>query len=372
MRANRPRQTPDPLVSDHRVAGFARRPADAEGVAFSFPLFRAVKARAGTLVQLGETFVKRTGFDHPKVRRLAGLLGIRLFEAIGLLECLWHFTARHAICGDVGKWSDDEIAVAIDWPIDRVSELIDALVSARLVDPCPVHRLVIHDWQDHADDSTRKTIKKHGWNFVVPVGTTPAGTAAAPAASPTNSPPLARAEETADGNKTDDLDAVREHSGTIENHSGMFSNSSEPFRIVPDSHSQSQSQSDSQSQSQAAPPAKKCREVALDPKCVEFAQFMWHAILALHPAAREPDLEKWADELRIMCQRDGPDRTLDEARALFAWANQDAFWRTNILSPGALRKHWDKLKIKRDSNGRGTSRDRRTVGKPETDRQFAF
>lgn len=314
--------------------------------------------------------MKRTGFDHPKVRRLTNMLGMRRFEAIGLLECLWNFTARHAICGDVGKWSDDEIAAAIDWPTERASELIDALVSARLVDRCSVHRLVVHDWQDHADDSTRKTVKKHGLTFVVSSTATQSVAAEKTDSSHAKPPVPARAQGTADDQGTDHSESVLERSGTFENHSGTFANSSESFRSVPDS--QSQSQSDIQSQSQAAPLAKASREVALDPKCVEFAQFMWNAILAMNPTAREPDLEKWANELRIMSQRDGPDRTLDEARALFAWANQDAFWRTNILSPGALRKHWDKLRIKRDSNGRATSRERRTVGKPETDRQFAF
>jgi len=108
--------------------------------------------------------VKRTGIDHPKLRRLARGLQTPRCTAVGVLECLWHFTARHAIRGDVGRWTDEEIAEAIDWPGDAQG-LVEALVACRFLDRHPTHRLVVHDWHDHCDQSTRKTLKKHGLEF---------------------------------------------------------------------------------------------------------------------------------------------------------------------------------------------------------------
>ena len=35
-------------------------------------------------------------------------------------------------------------------------------------------------------------------------------------------------------------------------------------------------------------------------------------------------------------------------RALFAWANQDSFWQSNVLLPQKLREHWDTLKLTKD------------------------
>ena len=104
--------------------------------------------------------MKRTAFGHPKITRLRRLLELPQYAVVGLLECLWHFTARHAIRGDVGKWSDEEIADGVSWPNGDAEKLITALTEARLLDPHPDHRLVVHDWYDHADDSVHRTLAR--------------------------------------------------------------------------------------------------------------------------------------------------------------------------------------------------------------------
>ena len=52
-----------------------------------------------------------------------------------------------------------------------------------------------------------------------------------------------------------------------------------------------------------------------------------------------------------MRERDG--RTHEGIRDLFRWANADSFWKTNILSPGKLRKKFDDLLLKQQFNGNG-------------------
>lgn len=81
---------------------------------------------------------------------------------------------------------------------------------------------------------------------------------------------------------------------------------------------------------------------------LELAGWMFSLIRKLNPKHREPKLSDWANDIRLIVERDH--RTPDEIRGLFAWANGDAFWKANILSPGTLRKQWDKLTIQRSNN----------------------
>ncbi|MEW6234729.1 MAG: hypothetical protein AB1656_05020 [Candidatus Omnitrophota bacterium] len=109
--------------------------------------------------------MKRGAIDHPKTKRLAKILGIQRCHAIGILEALWHFTAQHAIQGNVGRWSNEEIAEGVYWEGDS-DTLLNALLKSGFVDPHPTHRLIIHDWHDHADDSVRKTLKNRNLIFL--------------------------------------------------------------------------------------------------------------------------------------------------------------------------------------------------------------
>ena len=88
------------------------------------------------------------------MKRLCRLLDIPLYQGIGILEALWHLTAREAYRGDVGKLTDDDIALGIDWR-GEASILIDALSKSGWLDSHPEHRLLIHDWPEHADDSVQ-------------------------------------------------------------------------------------------------------------------------------------------------------------------------------------------------------------------------
>ncbi|MGQ5113081.1 hypothetical protein ACSOV8_16150 [Bacillus halotolerans] len=81
---------------------------------------------------------------------------------------------------------------------------------------------------------------------------------------------------------------------------------------------------------------------------MENAEFLFKEILKNNPDAKKPNLEKWANEFRLIRERDK--RTDDQIKYLIKWSQQDSFWKTNILSPSSLRKQFDKLvtKIKSD------------------------
>jgi hypothetical protein len=104
--------------------------------------------------------MKRTAMQHTKLKRLVRVLQIPQYAAVGILESLWHLTAREALMGNIGKLTNEDIAAWIDWEGDADS-LVAALVSSGWIDEDSTHRLVIHDWLEHADDTTKKAISRH-------------------------------------------------------------------------------------------------------------------------------------------------------------------------------------------------------------------
>lgn len=78
---------------------------------------------------------------------------------------------------------------------------------------------------------------------------------------------------------------------------------------------------------------------------IAMAQYISKCLADLNPGMRAPNLEKWADEIRLMRERDK--RSHSEIRALWDWANNHPFWKSNILGPVKLREKWDQLTIQR-------------------------
>ena len=96
--------------------------------------------------------MKREAVGHTKMKRLCRRLDIPLWQGVGLLESLWHLTAREAPRGNIGKLSNEDIALGIDYRGDE-GKLLEALVETGWLDRHPVERLIVHDWSDHADDA---------------------------------------------------------------------------------------------------------------------------------------------------------------------------------------------------------------------------
>lgn len=63
-----------------------------------------------------------------------------------------------------------------------------------------------------------------------------------------------------------------------------------------------------------------------------------------HRKITEAQLQKWADVMRLMMDRDN--RTFDQIGNMIDWCQQDDFWQTNILSAASLRKQYDRMKVK--------------------------
>lgn len=102
--------------------------------------------------------MKREAITHTKMKRLCRGLDMPLWQAVGLMESIWHLTAREAPRGDLGKLSDADIALALDYRGDE-AKLIEALCAGWL-DRHDTHRLVVHDWSEHADDAIQMKLAR--------------------------------------------------------------------------------------------------------------------------------------------------------------------------------------------------------------------
>ncbi|SDF80780.1 MULTISPECIES: YdaU family protein [unclassified Duganella] len=93
---------------------------------------------------------------------------------------------------------------------------------------------------------------------------------------------------------------------------------------------------------------KKPKHTPEDEAC---AQWVFDRIRKSNPDHKPPNIGSWAGDVRLMRERDG--RTHREICELFGWAQDDDFWRSNILSPAKLREKWDQLTIKRGTPQKG-------------------
>lgn len=82
-----------------------------------------------------------------------------------------------------------------------------------------------------------------------------------------------------------------------------------------------------------------------------FAKGMFGLIKKVAHKVKEPNLESWANEIRLMNENDHHD--LSEMADVFRFANRDAFWSTNILSPKSFRAKYAELHAKMIKSGCG-------------------
>lgn len=111
--------------------------------------------------------MKLDGLDHPKTLDFAARLDVILPQAIGHLELLWAFVAQKTPHGNVGKWPDGAIARASQWSGDP-TVFVTALCEAGFIDEHPVHRYIVHDWQEHAPRWVTSKLSRAKESFCVP------------------------------------------------------------------------------------------------------------------------------------------------------------------------------------------------------------
>lgn len=81
------------------------------------------------------------------------------FATVGLLQTLWDFTGVNTPEGNIGKFTNEEIAMAIGYE-DDPDALVECLIRRAWLDTSEVHRLVIHHWPDHCEDRIHERLAK--------------------------------------------------------------------------------------------------------------------------------------------------------------------------------------------------------------------
>ena len=109
--------------------------------------------------------MKRGTPDHPKVDHLMELLSVPRYAAVGILESLWHVAQRYAPRGDIGKFPNARIARKIGYNEKEAESLVKALVMSGWLDVSSKYRLVVHDWQDHVDQTVKRYLDTHRTTF---------------------------------------------------------------------------------------------------------------------------------------------------------------------------------------------------------------
>lgn len=102
--------------------------------------------------------------ESMKFRKLMRHLGQSRLVCVGTLELLWIATQKNAPQGDIGRFTNEEIAIECEWEGDP-DQLVEALVKTDWLDVCDTHRLLVHDWHEHAPGWVSRQLKRHKKEF---------------------------------------------------------------------------------------------------------------------------------------------------------------------------------------------------------------
>jgi len=80
---------------------------------------------------------------------------------------------------------------------------------------------------------------------------------------------------------------------------------------------------------------------------MSMAKRLFNHCLRSVPSSKVPNYQEWANEFRLIRERDK--RSKNDIYAILAWMLGDEFWSGQIRSPQKLRKHYETMYAKRNS-----------------------
>ena len=86
----------------------------------------------------------------------------------------------------------------------------------------------------------------------------------------------------------------------------------------------------------------------------QLANLLFQKILENNPEHKQPNLQKWANTVRLMMERDN--RTEKQIKYLINWSQTHHFWKSNILSTDKLRDKFDQLAIQCKNEHKGQTK----------------
>lgn len=113
--------------------------------------------------------MKRDALKHPKMLDLAARLDITLAQAIGHVTMLIDWVIDYATQGDIGKWPNGSIARGAGWDTSQDTspdEFVASLIASGWLDKHETHRIIVHDWPDHAERFVKSKLASQGKGFL--------------------------------------------------------------------------------------------------------------------------------------------------------------------------------------------------------------
>ena len=253
--------------------------------------------------------------SHPKIVRILSATKSDKFRVIGGLHAVWAVFDTHSIDGRLDGYTPEALDHIIGWP-----GFAAAVIAVGWLEVDGLETLILPEFDEHngksgkrrAEDQKRKRGERKSDNCPQNVRKTSAAKADG----------IGSREE----KRREDIDKPKTSSGTS------------PADVAT---------GDAGEPAEAAP---KHRWTPDDEKC---ARWLFGRIQANNAEAKPPNLDSWADDVRLLRERDK--RTHAQICELFQWAQSDSFWRSNVLSPAKLREKWDQLTMKRGTPQKGAA-----------------
>lgn len=158
----------------------------------------------------------------------------------------------------------------------------------------------------------------------------------------------------------DDTRDVTQADADVDAQAEKIKTSSSELETSSDQESTSDDSGASEPSSRAKPTPKARATPKPSHEAEKLAQLLKAEILRNKPDCRitQKQLREWPKTADLMLRLDH--RSYDRAAELIRWAQGDEFWRTNILSMGALREQFDRLALKAEleQQPRMTKRER--------------
>ncbi|MEN3134541.1 phage replisome organizer N-terminal domain-containing protein [Bacillus cereus] len=92
---------------------------------------------------------------------------------------------------------------------------------------------------------------------------------------------------------------------------------------------------------------------------MDAAKYFHKLILSRNENFKQPPLESWAKDIRLMQERDN--RSLEDIKKVMDWCQNDTFWMNNVLSISKLRKQFDQLYMKMNERKGGNQNGNRPI-----------
>ncbi|HAB9927352.1 TPA_asm: hypothetical protein GYW76_14735 [Listeria monocytogenes] len=88
------------------------------------------------------------------------------------------------------------------------------------------------------------------------------------------------------------------------------------------------------------------RQNKFDEVHLSLANLLFEMIKSNNPEEKNPDIEKWAHDIRIMIEQDK--RDAEKVKNAIIWSQKNDFWCSVIKSPKSLRKNYDQMATQRN------------------------